>query len=67
MSKLSEENYYTSDEETQIRFFESLKNDNVSEVVKYFRNEKLKVWLLREEDEYTGNKFLMKPCIEQHL
>jgi hypothetical protein len=57
MSKILEDNSLNSDEETKIRFFESVKNDNISEVVKFFRNDKLKVWLLREEDEYTGIKY----------
>jgi hypothetical protein len=51
--------WLNSEEETKIRFFESVKNDNISEVVKFFRNDRLKVWLLREEDEYTGIIYLI--------
>lgn len=53
MDKLSERNYET-DEETQFKFFEAVKNENLIEIKNYFKNESLKVWLLKEEEEYTG-------------
>ena len=49
-----DESNSNSEDELKIRFFESIKSENVADIVKFFRNEKLKVWLLREEDEYTG-------------
>jgi hypothetical protein len=44
-----------NEEEIKIRFFEAIKSENIPEIVKFFRNESLEVWKLREEDEYTGN------------
>jgi hypothetical protein len=43
------------EEEIKNNFFDAIKNENISDIVKFFRNEKLKVWLFREEDDYTGN------------
>jgi len=44
------------DEETKIKFFDAVKNEDISEIVKFFRNENMKVWTFREEDDYTGKK-----------
>ncbi len=42
------------DEEIKNKFFDAIKTENITEIVKLFRDESLKVWTLREEDEYTG-------------
>jgi hypothetical protein len=44
------------DEITRNKFFECIINENVTEIVKYFRNESIEVWTFREQDDYTGMK-----------
>jgi hypothetical protein len=36
------------------KFFDAIKSENLAEIVQMFRNEKIKVWQFREEDEYSG-------------
>jgi len=53
MNKFQDENS-ESEEEIKFKFFEAVKNENIGEIVGYFQKENLKVWLLKEEEEYTG-------------
>jgi hypothetical protein len=48
------------DNEIKQNFFMAIKNANVSEIVKYFRNHDIKPWLFKEEEEYTGNYYFYK-------
>ena len=41
-------------EEIKTNFFESLKNENLTEIIKYFRNEEIKVWTYKEEEELSA-------------
>jgi hypothetical protein len=50
---MSDENQ-NLDEVMSIRFFEAIKSENIPEIVKFLRDEKIKAWQYREEDEYTG-------------
>jgi hypothetical protein len=47
-----------SDNEFKSKFFAAIKNVNDKELIAYFRNEKYKPWLYKEEDEYTGKKII---------
>lgn len=42
------------DSNPEFLFFEALKNSNIPEVVKFFRNEDYKPWEFLYEDEYNG-------------
>jgi len=35
-------------------FFEAIRNANIPEILKFFRNENLKPWEFLYEDEFTG-------------
>jgi len=41
-------------EEIKNNFFDAIKTEKITDIVKFFRNPDLEVWKLREEDEYTG-------------
>lgn len=43
------------DSDVKTKFFYAVKNANASEVVKFFRNNEIKPWIFKEDDEYTGN------------
>jgi hypothetical protein len=62
MDKLAEQNCET-DEEIQFKFFEAIKNENLIDIKNYFKNESLKVWLFKEEEEYTGKYHKIKKII----
>src|SRR5690349_19047648 len=54
MMNVSSNNSEIDDEELKNNFFDAIKSENITELVKFFRNEKLKVWQFREEDDYTA-------------
>jgi hypothetical protein len=35
-------------------FFQSVKESNASDIVKFFRDDKIKPWEFKEEEDYTG-------------
>jgi hypothetical protein len=47
-----------SENEIKYKFFEAVKNEQISEITTFFRNDMLEVWNFREEDDYTG-KFII--------
>lgn len=36
------------------KFFDAIKNENIAEIILFFKNENYKVWTYKEEDDYTG-------------
>jgi hypothetical protein len=41
-------------DQIKIKFFQALKDSDVSEIVKYFRDDNIKPWKFIEEEDYTG-------------
>jgi hypothetical protein len=54
MNRLASMSSMSSESGLKYRFFEAVKNENKQEVEYYFRNERLRVWEFKEEDDYTG-------------
>ena len=46
-----------SEKNLENNFFEAIKNSNIPEIVKFFRNEKIEPWEFLYEDEYNGDLF----------
>jgi hypothetical protein len=42
------------EDDLKMNFFDAVKSEKNFEIAKYFRNEDIKVWLWREEEDYTG-------------
>ena len=57
MKKMMDESENTENELEIIKnkFFDAIKSESLQDIIHYFRNDKYKVWLFREEDEFTGN------------
>jgi hypothetical protein len=54
MNKFADESF-ESEEDIKLKFFDTVKNENITEIIRFFKDENLKVWLFKEEEEYTGN------------
>ena len=51
----------------KIKFFQAVKESNATEIVKFFRDDTIKPWEFKEEEDYTGIIILPSPSQSSFL